>query len=313
MIGTRSQSSESTDSTRLDSGAATPLVAIAPGALVKLECNNPGGSHKARAARHIVRRALERGEIVPGKTTVIEKTGGSFGFGLTLACAELGVSVELAVGLGFSATKRRCLEIFGAKLIGLDLLHAGATPREVVEHRLANAPALGKHYYYTDQFHNPGSVEAHEQETGPEIVAQLRARREIERVTFVACAGTGASLTGIARCLLAAGYRTNVILVEPEGCRSRDGTFVEHRFEGMAVGVTPPLLDWTLVTETRAVTFDAAMSVQRRIAQTQGYFVGNTAAACLSVALEQARTIRSPGHTVLTLVYDHGLWYVGVQ
>jgi cysteine synthase len=46
----------------------------------------------------------------PGVTTVIEKTGGSFGFGLLAACHKYQVAVELAVGLGFSQTKRDLLE-----------------------------------------------------------------------------------------------------------------------------------------------------------------------------------------------------------
>lgn len=46
---------------------------MCPGLLMKLEMNNPGGSHKYRAARHIVESAIGSGRIVPGRTTVIEK------------------------------------------------------------------------------------------------------------------------------------------------------------------------------------------------------------------------------------------------
>ena len=56
-----------------------------------------------------------------------------------MACSEVGVPVELAVGLGFSPVKRRCLELFGAKLIGVDMLKAGKSPREVVEWHLSNS------------------------------------------------------------------------------------------------------------------------------------------------------------------------------
>jgi len=41
--------------------------------IVKAELDNPGFSHKYRAARHIVAKAIENGQIIPGKTTVIEK------------------------------------------------------------------------------------------------------------------------------------------------------------------------------------------------------------------------------------------------
>src|SRR4051812_38119981 len=114
----------------------TPLREIEPGLLVKFELDNAGASHKMRAARYIVRCAVEAGDVVPGRTTVIEKTGGNFGFGLLLACADIGVPVELAVGLSFSPLKRRFLEVSGATLIGIDKLRAGATPREVVDWHL---------------------------------------------------------------------------------------------------------------------------------------------------------------------------------
>lgn len=289
-------------------GQRTPIQEVEPGLLAKFECNNPGGSHKVRAARYIVQAALASGEIVPGKTTVIEKTGGNFGFGLTVACAEVGVPVELAVGLGFSPVKRRCLEMFGARLIGIDMLQAGSTPREVVEWHLASAAALGKQYFYTDQFTNRGSVDAHELETGPEIVAQLQAWPALDSVVLVACAGTGASLTGIARALKTGGYATEVVLVEPAGCDSRAGVFVDHRLEGMAVGVKPPLLDWSLVTDVVRVDQATMLATQNSFAGSHGHYVGNTSAACLAAARALAGTA-SASRKILTLMYDHGLWY----
>lgn len=47
--------------------------------LTKLEMNNPGGSHIYRAASFIIEAGLRSGDMVPGVTTVIEKTGGNFG------------------------------------------------------------------------------------------------------------------------------------------------------------------------------------------------------------------------------------------
>lgn len=286
----------------------TPLVEVRPGLLLKLECDNPGGSHKVRAARYIVRRAIKDGSIIPGITTIIEKTGGNFGFGLAVACQPLGVPVELAVGLGFSPIKRRCLQVFGASLIGVDMLEAGATPRQVIEAYLAEGPAQGKTYFYTDQFKNPGCLAAHEEETGPEIAAQISALGGVSAVTFVSGAGTGASLTGIARALVRAGLEVSVVLVEPEGCSSRDGVFIDRRLEGIAVGVTPPMVDWTIVDSVHSVRLEEMLAARRRIASQSGYFIGNSSAACLAAAERLVATEQS-GHKVLVVIYDHGLWY----
>jgi cysteine synthase len=287
---------------------STPLREVIPGVLMKFECDNPGGSHKTRAARCVVEEAVRAGRIVPGKTIVVEKTGGNFGFGLAVACHALQIEVELAVGLGFSAVKRRCLEMFGARLIGVDMLKQGATPKEVIEWRLNEASKGGAECFYTDQFSNIASLKAHELETGREIVEQLRQWPALNSLTFVACAGTGASLTGVARALRTAQYDVNCVLVEPEGCNASNGVFVEHPFEGMSVGVAPTFLDWREIQDHRTVAFEAAMETRQRFCQSTGYFVGNTTAACLTVAVQLAK--QSPrNHKVVLLFYDHGLWY----
>jgi cysteine synthase len=288
--------------------AATDLLELFPGVLAKFECNNPGGSHKVRAARRIVRKALDDGLIVPGQTTLIEKTGGNFGFGLAVEAARHGVAVDLAVGLGFSPVKRRWLERYGARLIGIEMLKDGASPRAVVEWHLENADRLGRQYFYTDQFANPESVVAHELETAAELASQLQAWPRLERVTFAACAGTGASLTGIARGLRKAGYEVDTVLVEPAGCNGREGVFVDHPFEGMAVGVSAPFLDWELVCAVDRVSPELAEHTRWLAAQRTGFVVGMTSAACLCVALGRASEA-TPRHKTLAIVYDHGLWY----
>ena len=97
-------------------------------------------------------------------------------------------------------------------------------------------------------------------------------------------------------------------LVEPAGCNTREGVFIDHPFEGMSVGVKPPLLDWEMVDHIIPIHLESVQETQRWFATKRGFALGLTSAACLSVARSQARRI-SPGHVVLTLAYDHGLWY----
>ncbi|KPY90365.1 pyridoxal-phosphate dependent enzyme [Pseudomonas syringae pv. tagetis] len=279
----------------------------------KLEMNNPGGSHKYRAASFIIKNALHSGKIIPGITTVIEKTGGNFGFGLISACHKHGVPVELAVGLGFSQIKRDLLECFGAKLIGKEMLVAGASPKEVVTYHLKHQSEMGKSYYYTDQFNNEVGIEAHRYQTAPELACQLAEVGVGERLLFIGCAGTGASFTGITLGLKDYGFDVSTVFVDPSGCDSKEGVFLDHRLEGMAVGVCPPFLDWSLVNARSHVEHAEMLAAQRWFYMQSGTFVGNTSAACLSIARSLARRPEYSDTTLVTIAYDAGLWYPDLQ
>ena len=285
------------------------LIRCDPQFSIKLELDNPGGSHKYRAASHIVAHAIEAGEIIPGHTTVIEKTGGNFGFGLLAACQKRNVDVALAIGLGFSQYKRDLLEGLGAELIGKAQLRDGATPREVIEYHLAHQQSLGRHYYYTDQFNNTDNVQAHRNGTGTELGRQLMSADAPRRLMFIGCAGTGASFTGVVQALRSMDFDVRSILVEPEGCNTLAGQFVDHRLEGMCVGVAPPFLDWTLISEVYHAGLEETMNAQRRFYREQGFHVGNTTGACLAVVEQLRETAVLEARHIVMLGYDSGHWY----
>ena len=282
---------------------------ICPGLVIKLEMNNPGGSHKYRAARHIVESAIESGHIVPGRTTVIEKTGGNFGFGLLAVCQRYGVSVDLAVGLSYSPRKKELLAALGANLIGQDMLAEGASPAEVVEYFLNGKIRCDKKYFYTDQFRNVLGVEAHLMETGREFADQIKAVSEALDIVFVGCAGTGASFTGVCRALCASGFNVQAHLVEPQQCNTRAGEFGDHRLEGMAVGVAPPFLDWGLIHCVHKVTTEEMVDTQRWAYGQRGIYIGNSSAGCLAVARRLHREIDQRDTVVACIAYDSGHWY----
>jgi len=53
-----------------------PAASVASQVLLKLEMQNPGGSIKDRIALSMIKGAEERGEIAPGRTTIVVRCRG---------------------------------------------------------------------------------------------------------------------------------------------------------------------------------------------------------------------------------------------
>jgi cysteine synthase len=291
----------------------TPILRTGYHTFFKLENFNTGGSHKSRAARWMVQRAIETGTLVPHSgQTIIEKTGGNLGIGLAIEGHEHGFGVELAVGLSFSPLKRRMLDLYGAELIGIDMLQAGAQPVDVVNWHLEHAGQLGKSYYFIDQFNNDANVEAHYRETAPEAMAQLAAEADVRgrKVVLVGGVGSGASLSGIGKAFKETYRQVEVIGVQPAGCDIVREQFVDHNLQGIAVGVKPSIFDEQVVDRFISCAEDDAYAVRQAWARRYGIFPGNSSGANIW-AVEQVASDRAYRDAlIVSLIYDSGEAYV---
>ncbi len=291
----------------------TPLLRTDPRCFFKLENFNSGGSHKARAARWMVEQAIASGSLTPHSgQTIIEKTGGNLGVGLAIEARRLGFDLELAVGMSFSPLKRRVLQLYGAHLIGIEMLQEGAQPAEVIHWHLEQAEQLGKRYYFIDQFNNPANVEAHYRETGPEIIAQLTANSELggRPVVLVGGVGSGASLSGIGRALKETFKQVEVIGVQPAGCDILQEIFIDHNLQGIAVGVKPASFDESLVDRFLHCTEADAYSAQRTWTRRHGIFPGNSSGANIWAVEQLASDPAYHDAVIVSLIYDNGEAYV---
>ena len=83
---------------------------------VKLECTNPAGSIKDRAAYYMIKTAEEKGILKEG-SVIIEPTSGNTGIGLAAIGRARGYKVILTMPDTMSVERRNLLKAYGAELV----------------------------------------------------------------------------------------------------------------------------------------------------------------------------------------------------
>lgn len=291
----------------LDHIGNTPLVPlhnIARGlprpVLVKCEHLNPGGSIKDRIALAIVDAAEAGGALAPG-AALIEATAGNTGVGLALVAAVRGYRLTCVMPEKMSEDKRQALRALGAEVIITD----NAPPDDPRNfQQVARRLAAERGAFLTDQFANPANPDVHERTTGPEIVAQVGGRVG----AFVAGAGTGGTITGVARYLRRVCPGARVVLADPVGSglagRVRDGVpgpDGAYTVEGIGSSVVPAVMDLSLIDEAISVTDTEAYDMADRLVREEGLLVGGSAGAAVHAALQVARRDDIDGPVVAVL------------
>jgi cysteine synthase A len=276
--------------------------------LAKLEWENPTGSLKDRMAMAVISRAEAAGRLRPGHT-VVEYTGGSTGAALALVCAAKGYRLRIVTSDAFSRDKLDQMAALGAEL-SLVPSEGGLTTKKLILDMIEVARRASEEprTYWVDQLNNRDSLAGYEA-LGEEIWAQTEGRID----AFVHCVGTAASSRGVAAALKSRRAEVRVVAVEPaESSVLAGGAPGPHKIEGVGIGYVPPLWEPSLVDEVQAVATDEAKAMARRLACEEALFSGTSSGANVVAALRVARRL-GPGRTVVTLMADSGLKYLGTD
>jgi cysteine synthase A len=294
----------------------TPLVRLrhlpGPGAaevFAKCEQFNPGGSVKDRVALAMIARAERSGQLIPGKSTIVEPTSGNTGVGLALVSAVKRYRLILTMPDNMSLERRELLNAYGAEV---HLTPAAEVMRGAVQ-RALELCAANPSYVMLQQFENPANVEAHRRTTGPEILAQLEVAGRTGADAFVAGVGTGGTISGVGQVLRRRFPAVRVVAVEPAAAAVLSGRPPgEHRIDGIGAGFIPEILDRTVISEVRTIEEREAQRVKLDLARREGLLVGISAGAAVKIALDVAREL-GPGKTVVTVLPDTGERYFSLD
>jgi cysteine synthase A len=135
----------------------------------------------------------------------------------------------------------------------------------------------------------------------------------LEVNAFVACVGTGGTITGVGRALRRLQPNCRIIAVEPEACATISrGERGPTKIQGLAAGFVPQNYDAAVPHEMRTVTDRVAYDMKRLLAHREGLLVGISAGANVSVALDVAREL-GPGANVVTILCDTGERYFSLD
>ncbi|HEX4032380.1 MAG TPA: cysteine synthase family protein [Terracidiphilus sp.] len=252
--------------------------------LAKAEWVNPGGSVKDRAAASMVRDALDRGLLCPGKT-LLDATSGNTGIALAMLGAAWNFPVLLAMPSNVSPERKRILSAYGAQIEWTDPDQSSDGAIRRARELAGNDP---DRFCYLDQYSNDANWRAHYNTTGLEIWQQTAGR-----VThFVAGLGTSGTFTGTTRRLKELNPAIQAVSMHP------DSPF--HGLEGlkyMPGSIVPKIYDPSLANRTVEVETEAAYAMVKRLAREEGVLVGISAGAavatCLQIAGEESAAGRA--------------------
>ena len=289
----------------LDAIGSTPMVRlrnIGRGTgceiLAKCEFLNAGGSVKDRIGKRMVEEAQKKGRIQPGET-LIEPTSGNTGIGMALAAAVYGYRMVITMPEKMSREKQVVLEALGAEIIRTPTEAAWDAPESHIgvakqlKGILPNAHIL-------DQYANPDNPLAHYHGTGQEIVDQTDGKLDV----CVMTAGTGGTITGVARKLKEAVKGVHIVGVDPVGSiLAGPGPIGTYKVEGIGYDFIPDVLDRNLVDEWVKTEDRESFLMARRLIRQEGMLCGGSSGSAVWAAKKVAERI-GPGKRIVVILPD---------
>ena len=252
----------------------------------------------------MIEDAERGGRLLPGGT-IIEPTSGNTGIGLVWIAKQKGYRLLLTMPETMSVERQQLLRALGAELEltpGKEGMMGAIARAQVLQSEIPGAIIL-------QQFDNPACVTAHEEHTGVEILNDTDGRVDV----FVACVGTGGTITGTARALKRANPNIRIVAVEPQASPVLSGGAPgAHKIQGIGAGFIPKIYDSGLVDEVVQIADDEAFACMRQLMDAEGLFVGISSGAAVAAAVKLAQRSEHSNASIVALLPDTGNRYVSL-
>ncbi len=249
----------------------------------KAEHLNMTGSIKDRMALHIMRRAYQEGRLNPGDA-IVEATSGNTGISFAALGRALGHPVTIFMPDWMSRERVDLIKSLGATIKPVSRNEGGFLGSIEMAEKMARE---NDSCFLPSQFSNQDNIEAHLQETGPELWWQLTYNGFVPDA-FVAGVGTGGTIMGVGQYLKSQRSSVRIHPMEPANSPtlSTGHKIGQHRIQGISDEFIPEIVDLSALDRVIAVDDGDAIIMAQMLAGQLGLAVGISSGANFLAAVK---------------------------
>lgn len=266
----------------------------------KAEYYNFSGSIKDRVAYYILKKAYESGAVKEGDT-IAEATSGNTGIAFCAVGTYLGNRVKIYMPDWMSKERIRLMESFGAEVRLVSKEEGGFLGS------IAMTEELGKQkgVFLPRQFSNIENVNAHIEDTGAEIIAQLARLGKIPG-GVVAGVGTGGTVMGLMYAFRKVCPAAKAYPLEPLNSPTLSTGYKtgNHRIQGISDEFIPSIVDLKALDAVVSVDDIDSILMAQKLSRELGLGVGISSGANLLGAVKMAGTLET-GEMVTVFADDN--------
>lgn len=257
---------------------------------------------KDRIGLRMIQDAEASGRIKKGDT-LIEPTSGNTGIGMALAAAVKGYRCIIVLPEKMSKEKVDVLKALGTEIVRTPTEAAWDAP----DSHISVAKRLRSEIpdsHILDQYTNASNPLAHYEGTAEELWTQCDGMIDM----VVAGAGTGGTISGIAKRLKELNPNIQIVGVDPEGSilAQPENLNDKHRLEsyqveGIGYDFLPAVLDRSLVDKWIKSNDTDSLVMMRRLIRDEGLLCGGSCGAAMSCAVDAAKFLKKGQRCIVIL------------